>query len=210
MEELLARLWASGFFRRNEAVRLELLNNDYAFFDTGSPVPPKGNKGLGCFVRGKEGRDTILLRKDLFAYFEVGMEGVVEHRNVSRRTLPVLVHEICHDLWTNILDERERAAFTREGGDLMEEYRLAQTAEEKLRFLSLAGDDISDPRRLQSYSGIDGILAAHPPRTLLGHELFAWLAERLFTTKARIPKPLRKYYSCILSEVASDPTESPR
>jgi hypothetical protein len=210
VEPLLARLWASGFFRRNEAVRQELFDNVYAFFDEKSPVAPKGSKGLGCYSRGWEGKDTIFLRKDLFAYCDVGLEGVVIRSSVSRRVLPVLVHEICHDLCLNILDERERAAFAREGGEFMEEYRRAQTAEDKERFLLLAGDDISDPRCLLSYSGIDEILATHPPRALSGHELFAWLAERLFTMKAKIPRPLRKYYSCILAGVPADRAETPR
>jgi len=210
VEPLLAQLWESGFFRRNEAVRRELLDNSYSFFDQGSPSPPEGRKGLGCYARGGEGQDTIYLRKELFAYFEIRIEGIVQHPDVGRRVLPVLVHEICHDLWMNILDERERAAFTREGVDLMEDYCMAQTAEEKRRFLRRAGDDVSNPGRLRSYAGIEAILTACPLRTLRGRELFAWLAERLFMTKAVIPAPLRKYYSCILAEVHSGALEAPK
>ena len=210
VEPLLARLWASGFFRRNEAVRQELLDNDYSFFDKGGPIVPKGNRGLGCYAQELGGKDTIYLSRDLFAYFTIGLEEVVIYRDISQRALPVLVHEICHDLWTNILDDTERAAFTREGLGFIEEYRMAQTAEDKRLFLMRAGEDVADPRALRTYSGLDGILETHPPRALCSHELFAWLAERLFTMKARIPAPLQKYYSCILADAPSGPEGSPR
>jgi hypothetical protein len=202
-EPLLARLWASGFFRRNEAVLRELLNNDYALFDASAPKPPDGVRGLACFSKKSGRKDTIFLRKDLFAHFDVGLEGTVEHADVGGRVLPVLVHEIFHDLWLNVLDEQERAAFSREGEAFMKDFRMAQTAEDKRLFLLLAGDDSADPRCLRSYAGIGDILAANPTRALCGHEMFAWLAERLFTTRAMIPCPLRKYYSCVLAGIPS-------
>lgn len=210
VEPILARLWDSGFFRQNDAVRLELLNNNYAFFGPGSPVPPKGTRGLGCYSRKPGQKDTIFLQKDLFARFEIGPEGLAAPVDMSRRILPVLLHEICHDLWMNILDERERAAFAREGSELMEQYCMAQTDEGQRLFQLRFGDDIADPRCRRSYSEIDRILAARLPRPLGAHELFPWLAERLFMTKAMIPKPLRKYYSCILAGVAATETETLR
>ncbi len=200
-EPLLAQLWASGFFRRNDAVLRELLNNDYAFFGQGSPRPPDGILGLACYSRTPGARDTIFLKKDLFAHFEVGLEGVSERADVGGRVLPVLVHEICHDLWTNVLDGRERAAFSREGEAFMRDFQRAQTADETRRFLALAGDDAADARCLRSYAGIGDILAANPTRAMCGHEMFAWLAERLFTTRAMIPCPLRKYYACVLAGI---------
>lgn len=210
IEPLLARLWASRFFRQNDAVRLEIINNRYAFFGPGSPVPPKGSKGLGCFSHTPGARDVIFLRKDLFSHFEVGMEGTELYKNVGERVLPVLVHEICHDLWANVLDDRERAAFAREGEDLIEEYCRAQTDAGQRLFLLRFGDDISDPRCRRSYAEIGDILAARLSRPLLAHELFPWLAERLFMTKTMIPKPLRKYYSCILADIPSADAETIR
>jgi hypothetical protein len=200
-EPLLARLWASGFFRRNEAVLRELLNNDYAFFDQGGPQAPKGILGLACYSRTRSARDTIFLKKDLFAHFDVGLEGTVERADVGARVLPVLVHEICHDLWANVLDDRERAAFSREGEAFMRDFLRAQTADETRRFLALAGEDTADPRCLRSYAGIGEILAANPTRAMCGHEMFAWLAERFFRTKAMIPCPLRKYYTCVIAGI---------
>ena len=208
LRPLLAKLWASGFFKRNEAVLREIRNNTYSFFDKDSPKPPEGVRGQGCCSRGPDGRSTIYLRKELLARFEVGLEGVAIYPEGTGRALPVLIHEICHDFWVNILDEGERVSFAREGGEFMEEYRRAQTAEDRRLFLARAGDDISDPGTLRSYAGIDWILATFPPRSMRGHEFFAWLAERLFTTKARIPKRLDKYYTCILDDAALGPGRS--
>jgi hypothetical protein len=200
IEPLLARLWASGFFRKNEAVLREILNNDYGFFGPDSPSPPAGSKGWGCFSRRAGGRDAIFLRKDLFAHFAVGMDETTFCADVGSRALAVLIHELCHDLWTNVLDGGERAAFAREGEAFMRDFRRAQTSDEVRRFLAVAGDDPADPRCLRSYSGISEILAANPTRALCGHEMFAWLAERLFMTKNMIPGPLRKYYASILAD----------
>jgi hypothetical protein len=207
IQDLLARIWASGFFRRNEAVRRELRNNTYAFFNRTGPRPPKGTKGLGCFAPGHDGPDTIFLKKELFSRFEIAMDGVLIFPDASCRALTVLVHEITHDLWANVLDESERAAFCREGVDFMEEYRRAQTPEDRRRFLEQAGDDLGDPATLRSYFGIDEILDTIPPGKLRGHELFAWLAERLFTTKAPIPRLLGKYYASILADETLGPRE---
>lgn len=208
LQPLLAKLWASGFFKRNEAVLIEIRNNTYSFFDKDSPKPPEGVRGLGCCSPGAGGTSTIYLRKDLLARFEISLETVVIYPEGTGRAMPVLVHEICHDLWANVLDEGERVSFTREGADLMQEYRRALTSEDRRLFLARAGDDLSDPRTLERYTGIDRIVAAFPPGSLRGHELFAWLAERLFVTKARIPKPLSKYYACILDDAALGPGRS--
>ncbi len=211
IEPFLARLWDSGFFRRNDAVRREILNNNYDFLGPKGPLPPKGIKGLGCYSHSPGDKDTIFLRKDLFSRYEVGLEGITLYENEGRRVLPVLVHEICHDLWMNVLDDRERAAFAREGEDLMEEFCMAQTADGRRLFRIRYGDDIGDPGCRRSYSEIEGIRAARLPRPVGAHELFAWLAERLFLTKRTIPRPLRKYYSCILAGIpaADEPARLP-
>jgi hypothetical protein len=202
VEPLLARLWDSRFFRRNEAVWAEILDNRYVLFEEGAPGFFRGK--TACFSRRQGGQDVIFLRKDLLSHFELGMEGITEHINVIKKVLPILVHEICHDLWANTLDDRERAAFSRECYGLMGEYRLAVTAEEQRLFLFHTGDDPAGPLSLRSYSGIDSFLATDPPRGLFGQELFAWFAERLFMTKAAIPKPLGKYYSCIIEGLPPD------
>ena len=165
---------------------------------------------MACFSRARGARDTIFLKKDLFAHFEVGLEGIFERTDVGGRVLPVLVHEICHDLWVNVLDDRERAAFSREGEAFMRDFRRAQTADETRRFLVLAGEDAADPRCLRSYAGIGEILAANPTRAMCGHEMFAWLAERLFTTKAMIPCPLRKYYTCVIAGIPAGTPGTPK
>lgn len=210
VEPFLARLWDSGFFRHNDAVWRELLNNDYAFFGPDSPPPPLGVKGLGCYSRTPGRRDTIFLQKDLFSRLELGLEGITLYQDKSQRVLPVLVHEICHDLWMNVLDDGERAAFTREGQDLMEQYCLAQTADDRRLFLLYFGDDLGEAGCRRSYSEIDRLLAARAARPVCAHELFAWLAERFFVTKARIPRPLQKYYSCVIAAVPTTRADAVR
>lgn len=200
-DPLLARIWTSGFFRKNEAVLREILNNDYGFFEPGDPVPPAGSKGWGCFFRRPGGRDAILLKKDLFAHVVVSIEETLVRSDTGTTASAVLVHELCHDFWTNILDESERSAFSREGEAFLRDFQRAQSDDEIRRFLALAGEDPADVRCLRSYAGIAAIVKAHPTRALCGHEMFAWLAERSFTKLGLIPCPLRKYYASILAGV---------
>lgn len=203
---LLVKLWNSGFFRRNEAVRGEINKIDYVFFD---PQPSLDKRGLACFVPGMGGHATIYLRRDIFAHFEIVMEGVFERQDLAPRILPILVHEFCHDLWTNVLDATERAAFAREGAEFVTDYLLTVTAEEKRLFLLRAGDGKVDLRRMRTYAGLDAMRKMYPPSVLCGQELFAWLAERLFTTKEKIPRPLAEYYVSILKGVPSDGEKGP-
>ncbi len=201
---LLARIWDSGFFRNNEAVRREMLNNDYAFYGQGDPIARAEKKGLACFSQGRGGRDIIFLHRDVFSHFAVGLEGVVASRDVKPRVMAVLVHEFCHDLWAHVLDEGERAAFTREGMQFVADYTLALTDEERRSFLLRAGEDPPVPGRVRSYAPIAAMASLYPPRVLCGQELFAWLAERLFSTKEKIPRPLRPFYRCIIAAIPPD------
>ena len=132
------------------------------------------------------------------------MEGVVENRDVRPKVLAVLVHELCHDLWVHVLDEGERAAFTREGMQFVSDYDLALTDEERRSFLLRAGEESSEPGRFRSYAPLAAMASAYPPRVLCGQELFAWLAERLFSAKGEDPEALAAFLRCIIAAVPPD------
>lgn len=196
---LIGELWDSGFFRKCQAVRDEICNNDYAFFDPDSPLAALEKRGMACFSQASGRKDTICLRADIFSHFRVGMEGVLERRSVEPTALRVLVHELCHDLWANILDDRERAFFSMDGAEFIAEYRQAVTPEEKGEFLVRAGPLGRRPDLAKLVEDLDAFMATYPPNLLAGPELFAWFGEHAFSEELEIPRRFRNYYSGIIS-----------
>ncbi len=197
---LVATLWQSAFFRRNDAVQRELLGIDFVFFD---PSPGMDKRAIACFVPGKGGRDRIYLRRDVLAHWDLGPE-VIHRPSVSPRILAIIVHEFCHDLWSNVLDERDRAAFLLEGDGFVGDYALSLTPEEQRDFLMRAGEQGLDPRRFRAFAHLETMRTMYPRTVLCGQELFAWFAERLFASKEKIPRSFAKYYVPILGSVIPD------
>ena len=120
-------------------MRAEIYNNEYAFFDPRSSLASLQKKGMACFSQGPNRKATIYLREDLFAHYKVDLEGVLERRSVESTALSVLVHELCHDFWANILDERERDFFAMDGAVFIADYQQAMTLEEQREFFLRAG-----------------------------------------------------------------------
>ncbi len=199
LKGLLAAIWSSGFFRQNAVVREEFLNNEYALFDRTSPLAADHEAGLACYSPGRGRRDTIFLREDVLARVRLSMEDVSERPYAKEKILAVLVRELCHDLWNNVLDDRERAFFAMEGEDFLTTFLQAKTEEERRFFLHLAGPDDSTPGKFESFSGLAEFISTYPPDRRCGPELFAWLGERAFSKKTAIPSPFKKYYAGIFA-----------
>jgi hypothetical protein len=199
---LVTRLWDSGFFQKCDLVRDEILDNDYAFFGAGSSGASFEKKGMACFSQKRGRKDTIYLREDILAHFKVAMEGVFERRSVEPTVLKVLVHELCHDFWANILEDSERAYFAMDGEELIADYRRALTAEDKRRFLLRAGQHDQDPRRSRFLADFEDLLATYRPGLLAGPELFVWFGERAYAGTIEIPPSFRKYYAGIVAAAA--------
>lgn len=201
---LLARLWDSGFFRRCPALRDEICDNEYAYFDPKSQLASLQKTGMACFCRGQEGKDTVYLREDIFDHYRVGVDGVFARRSVEEPALKVLVHELCHDFWINILDERERALFTADGAAFLDGYLQSLAAGEQRSYFLLAGwrGRRSDVAGL--CSELDTLIASYPPDLLCGAELFAWFGERAYSIGLRIPPAFRKYFARLISMASEE------
>lgn len=206
--QLLARLWDSGFFRRCPALRDEICDNAYAFFDPGSQLASLQKKGMACFCRSPEGKDTVYLREDIFAHYKVGLDGVFARRSVDEPALKVLVHELCHDFWINILDERERVLFTIEGAAFLDGYRQAVAAGERRKFVLSAGWGGRKSDLASLASELDSLIGSYPPELLCGTELFAWFGERAYSIGLRMPPTFRKFYARLIASVSTG-TETP-
>ncbi len=201
---LICQLWDSGFFRACPAVRDEICDNAYAFFDLKSPLASLQKRGMACFSQDPDGNDTIYLRRDIFAHYRVDLESVLERRSVEATALRVLVHELCHDLWANILDDRDRALFALDGAEFIAAYRLAMTPKEKRDFLRRTGQRARRSELNGLWADLDALIASYPPEHCCGSELFAWLGERTFSWGLRIPPNFGNYYSGLLSMIPQE------
>ncbi len=200
---LICQLWDSGFFRACPAVRDEICNNAYAFFDPQSPLAALQKRGMACFSQDPDREDTIFLRKDIFAHYRVGLESVLERRSVEETALRVLVHELCHDLWANILDDRDRTLFALDGAEFIAAYRLATTPSEKREFLRRTGQRLRNSELAGLCADLDTLIASYPPDHRCGSELFAWLGERVFSMGLRIPPQFSIYYVGVIATTSS-------
>ncbi len=207
---LVAEVWDSGFFKNNEIVRGEITNNDYALFGRESALAATNRSGLACFSRARGRRDAILFRADFVRYVKTTEVGLSEPAYPRKKILEVLVHELCHDLWDNVLDERERAMFAMEGEDFLADFGQAKTDEGKRLFLRKAGESDRAPADMRSFAGLDALIRLYPPERRFGAELFAWFGEQAFTGKGRIPAPFRKYFSGLFTDLGPGPSEDPR
>ena len=207
---LVAAVWASGFFRCNEVVRNEFANNDYAVFGEESHLAVSERNGLACFSKARGRRDAVLFRADVVSYCKTTPEGLSEPAFPREKVLAVLVHELCHDLWDNVLDAAERAMFAMEGEEFVEDFLQAKTEEERRLFLQKAGEADPGPGDIQPFSGLEVLVRSYPAESRFGAELFAWLGEQAYTRKARIPVAFRKYFCGLFSDSPSHPLKSPR
>ncbi len=197
---LVDKVWASGFFRRNEVVRREILNNGYGVFEKDSRLAESRDKGLACLSRAPGRPDFILLRADLLPRVKVTIEGVFEPADTEERALPLIVHELCHDLWNNVLDEGERSLFTAEAEEFLKDYVEARTEKKWRSFLEEAGEPGAAGGEPASFSRLEFLIRSYPSETRFGAELFAWLGEHAYSGKLPLPPRFRKYFCGLVSD----------
>ncbi len=121
-------------------------------------------------------------------------------KRLDRRIRATLVHELFHDFWHNILDERRRYLFSSEAELFFIELMLAKTDEERLRFLRNSGYTQPEEVHFDSFEVLLEIKEMYNPQKTFGTELYATLAGRAFSEVTIIPKQLRKYYLSIISD----------
>jgi hypothetical protein len=210
VRRLVSEIWSIGFFRQNSVVREEFSNNDYKIFESEKSLSWAPKEGLACYSRIVGKRDTIFLRADTLAHVRVGIEGVIEQPHEHAKTLSVIVHELCHDLWMNVLDDTERTLFAMEGEEFIDDYLQAKTPEDQRLFLQQAGQNNLSPGSMRTFSDLDTLIRLYPSQSRCGAELFAWLGEHAFSGRTAIPARFRKYYSGLFANDAIGPARAPR
>ena len=201
VRSLVSEVWDSGFLNKNELNREEILNNQYGIFSKDSELfSPTADRA--CYIRKKGGEDKVMLNKKLFSHFERHSPGKNKFRRKDERIDATLVHELFHDFWHNILDDKKRLLFSIESEIFYREMSLAQTSKDKLKFLRSIGFDKPTKDNFKPYGELKDIRLNYSDKTFFGTELYAIMADRLFSGKMIVPKQLRKFYKGIISEAA--------
>lgn len=201
VRSLLSEVWDSGFLNKNELNRREILNNQYGIFSKDSELFSfTGDRA--CYIRKKGREDKVMLNKKLFTHFERYSPGSHKFRQKDKRIDATLIHELFHDFWHNILDDKKRLLFSIESEIFYREMSLAQTTKDKLKFLRSIGFNKPTRGNFKPYEELKDMRVNCSDQIFFGTELYAIIADRLFSGKMIVPKQLRKFYKGIISEVA--------
>jgi hypothetical protein len=190
VRSLLSEVWDSGFLNKNKLNREEILNNRYGIFSKDSELF-SFTEDRACYIRKKGHEDEVMLNKKLFSHFDRHSPGKLKFRQKDNRIDATLIHELFHDFWHNILDEKKRLLFSTESEIFYREMSLAQTSKDKLKFLRSIGFNKPTKDSFKPYEELKDIKVNYSDQIFFGTELYAIIA-----------KQLRKFYKGIISEAA--------
>lgn len=206
IEGLLYEIWNSGFIRKNDLTKGEILNNAYGVFRK-APKTLSDQEGRAYYHKREGKKDLLMLNAGLFGHLEPAPKlphlKKVRIKRLDKGIRATLVHELFHDFWHNILDSRKKYLFASEVEIFFIELMLSKTEQDKLRFLDKSGLDTQDAVDFESFGVLLEIHDIYIPEKF-GTELYAILASRAYTGESIIPKQLGKYYSVLVSDEALD------
>jgi len=201
IESLLAKVWTSGFLRKNELIEEEILNNNYGIFRENNKSSSL-KKPRARYIKEKGQKDKVMLSASLFSHFVRSSNRRIVHRTLDRRIKATLIHELFHDFWHNILDQRKKFLFSIEAEIFFLEAMMAEKKQDKVMFLRNAGLNEPSKDDFKPYDELQDLKVNYTDQKFFGSELYSIIADRAFSGKMIIPKQLKKFYYGILSESA--------
>jgi ankyrin repeat protein len=202
IEGLLYEIWTSGFIRKNDLTKQEILNNAYGVFRK-APKTLSEPDGRAYYQKRKAKKDLLMLNASLFGHLEPVPKqphmDKVRVKKLDEGIRATLVHELFHDFWHNILDERKRFLFTDAAEIFFIELMLAKTESQKQQVLDNIGTGHLAASDFESFEVLLEIQDIYSPEKV-GTELFSILAGRAYSGESMIPKQFRKYYAALVSD----------
>jgi hypothetical protein len=200
VESLLAEIWYSNFLNRNELNEDEILNNSYGIFGEGSELARHTN-GRACFIIEEGYSDMVLLNRKLFPHLTRDTRGVAKAMGRDRKIIATLIHELFHDFWYNTLDFQKRFMFSAEAEIFFRQIEMIQTQQDKLEFLKDIGYHAPEEGDFEPFAEIQIVKKNYTDEKFFGTELYSIIADKAFSGKIIIPKPFRKFYNGIISDI---------
>jgi len=204
-ESLLFEIWDSGFIKKNDLTREEILNNTYGVFRK-AEAPLSEPEGRAYYQQREEQKDVLMLNAKLFGHLVPSIMPLrlkkVHVKRLDKLIRDTLVHELFHDFWYNILDERRKNLFSYEAEIFFIELMMTQTKKDKTQLLESLGYTQPEEEFFSFFKALQEIKKTYSLEKAFGTELYATLAGRAFSGVTLIPNQFRKYYSGLLSDEA--------
>jgi hypothetical protein len=202
IEGLLYEIWDSGFIRKNDLTQKEILNNAYGVFRK-APKTLSEPEGRAYYEKRKGKKDLLMLNSSLFGHLEPAKKqphmDKVRVKKLDREIRATLVHELFHDFWHNILDQRKRFLFSVEAEIFFIELMLSKSEHQKQQFLDYIGTGLQASLDFESFEVLLEIQDIYSLEKI-STELFSILAGRAYSGESVIPRQFRKYYSVLVSD----------
>jgi hypothetical protein len=198
IEVLLTEVWGTDFFNwENPLLLEEILDNNYGIFECEAQNAELAR--YRAFYKKEKTEDQVMLNKRLFRHFAAPQGCGFRLRDMDRRIKSTLVHELMHDFWFNVLDDRSKKGFAEEAEVFLAEVSRARCRRERMAFLKEAGYESPVPSDFQPFAELEGLTDRYGTRELHGTELYSILADRAFSGHILIPRRFHAYYRDILS-----------
>jgi ankyrin repeat protein len=204
-ESLLFEIWDSGFIEKNNLTRKEILNNTYGVFRK-TEAPLAEPEGRAYFQQREGQKDILMLNAKLFGHLVPSIKPLrlkkTHVKRLDKLIRDTLVHELFHDFWYNILDERRKNLFSYEAEIFFIELMMAKTKKDKTQLLESFGYSQPEEEFFNFFKALQELKKTYSLEKAFGTELYATLAGRAFSGVTIIPNQFRKYYSGLLSDEA--------
>ncbi len=203
VETLLYEIWASGFLRTSDLTKEEILNNRYGIFRNAGEFGSV-SKGRAYYEQMEGQRDILMLNANLFGHLETipksALWGRTRFKKFDTRIKATIVHELFHDFWHSILDDKKKYLFSSDAEIFFIEITMARTEEERLQFLSSSGYSQPEEVNFENFRLLLDAKEMYNQKKVFGTELYAIIAGNAFSGVIIIPRQFRKYYYGIVSE----------
>jgi hypothetical protein len=143
----------------------------------------------------------VLLNRKLFPHLERAISGNAKAIGRDKKIIATLIHELFHDFWYNTLDFQKRFMFSAEAEIFFREIEMIQTKQDILDFLEDIGYDAPKESHFEPFQELQVVKKNYTDEKFFGTELYAIIADRAYSGKIIIPKPFRKFYNGIISEI---------
>ncbi len=203
IEGLLFEIWDSGFLQMNDLVKEEILNNTYGVYR--KPRTTLSDPGGRAYFQTRAGQnDRLMLNARLFKHMEpnsrLGRMKRIVIRRLDDNIRATIVHELFHDFWHNLLDEKSRHLFKCEAETFFIELITAQTEGDTTHLLDYFRYERPDEALSKFFKVLHELRDIYGPEKAIHTELYATLAGLAYSGITIIPDPFKKFYAGILSD----------
>lgn len=167
LSKLVMDLYASDFINKSCKVKKEFFNNAYSisFDDKKCKIP----QAVGCYIKETQ---EVSLRDFTFSHLKAGANTRLETEPMRQDISGILLHEVMHDLFSNILTFEEQLNFS---------------LESEIWYRTLNKVDVG-------YKKLSNIRQFYRDEQFFGTELYCRIIEMVYNKEIKMPLNLKLFY----------------